>query len=503
MKKSLLILMIIGNTLFVSLRGLDSDSKKVLMHYMLWYGDSLATEDDSLRHWKLGHTYHPLIGSYNSNSWALVTYHALLSHSCGIDGIIANVKDEYDEVSFNKLIETIHGIYEYDNINFNYSVALSYDDQGITTTEVARNKFRYLRDSILPVYDNYLTYNDTAVVFIYNYPDAFLSAQDYRSAINDVFPDRTPKLCWNESQDTVMDYIDVTYSWVQPYAGIWDKENGTNWGKRYIEDYFWRINNIPQQNDSELLFGCAGVWPGFNDTSIVDPDWNQGRWMDRQNGFVYDSTWILRNNYNGILPVRWIIIETFNDWNEGTQIEPSVEHAYQYLDSTIKNINIFKQTDIAIDKNRYAAAIQIYDAGLLIEQSKRDSIQCYPIYKNAILRYIRDEFEQSMEMTDSILNNQCLTTTKINDVDDLIATIETFPNPADEVLTIKFINSEIKGIFDLKLLNTDGKVIRQLTFNKSMSTCQYHLDIRNMPAGVYYLVLKNEKYRYAHTVIVK
>jgi hypothetical protein len=81
---------------------------------------------------------------------------------------------------------------------------------------------------------------------------------------------------------------------------------------------------------SEKFF-AAGVWPGFNDTGV----WAWGeepkpRVLDRQNGKVYNETWSVALKYN----VPWVIIMTFNDWNEGTNVEPSLEFGYQYLNAT-------------------------------------------------------------------------------------------------------------------------------------------------------------------------
>ncbi|MCX6251542.1 MAG: hypothetical protein NTX61_12410 [Bacteroidetes bacterium] len=237
------------------------------MHYMLWYGDSLSTGNDSLRHWNYGYCYTPLIGRYNSKSWSLLNYHVLLSYSCGIDGIVANVLDAYDSLCFMKLLNAIRNIRNLDPIHFNYSFAISYDDQryGANDTIKLQHDLIFLRDSVFPFYNNYLTVNDTQAVFVFDYP-GHLSARQYKAALKYIIPGKTPKLCWNESEDEVMGSVDICYPWVQPYDQKWDTVNGREWGKRYVEDFFWRINNIPGQYNSSLLLGCSGVWPGFNDS---------------------------------------------------------------------------------------------------------------------------------------------------------------------------------------------------------------------------------------------
>ena len=45
---------------------------------------------------------------------------------------------------------------------------------------------------------------------------------------------------------------------------------------------------------------------------------------------VYRETWEAALECEA----RWVIIMTFNDWNEGTEVEPSFEYGYEYLDMT-------------------------------------------------------------------------------------------------------------------------------------------------------------------------
>jgi hypothetical protein len=54
------------------------------------------------------------------------------------------------------------------------------------------------------------------------------------------------------------------------------------------------------------------------------------RKYDRMNGKVYEEQWkvVLETNPD------MVMVTTFNDWNEGTEIEPSIEHGFKYMDIT-------------------------------------------------------------------------------------------------------------------------------------------------------------------------
>jgi len=68
----------------------------------------------------------------------------------------------------------------------------------------------------------------------------------------------------------------------------------------------------------------ATVMPGFNDTN------KPLLTIDRQNGTFYSLLWSIAK---ACLPEGYAIT-SFNEWQEGTEIEPSLEYGYQYIDLT-------------------------------------------------------------------------------------------------------------------------------------------------------------------------
>jgi hypothetical protein len=388
-----------------ALKPIPEQPKKVLIHYLGWFGDSLATNDNKLRHWNCGGAHNPLIGQYDSRSWSLLMYHILLSWSCGIDGMVINMKDEYDDQCLKKLIPTIKRIRNIDSLRFQYDFAISYDDQGFdkkSPLDTAITKFTYLRDDILPNTNNYLHYYDKPAVFVFNYSYAFLSANDYQNTINNLFPLKKPMLLWN-SLNGIEDstkYVDAYYPWVQPGEPNFGW-NGTNWGKPYL-NYFYEHINYLNTTSSKLNFTCGGVWPGFDERK--NNCWsNKTRLMERRNGVVYDSTWSFVHNYQQPLPLKWVVIETWNDWNEGTEIEPSKESGYQYIKSTIDHINTFKNLSISKDTCKFEAARKIYLAADMIEHQQRDSTIDYPLLLRAIKSLLLNNCNQAISAADSII----------------------------------------------------------------------------------------------------
>jgi len=73
----------------------------------------------------------------------------------------------------------------------------------------------------------------------------------------------------------------------------------------------------------------ATVVPGFNNTAVQ----NESRVIDRREGSYYDLYWLVAKACS---PDGYTIT-SFNEWHEGTEIEPSREYGYQYISLTWHN----------------------------------------------------------------------------------------------------------------------------------------------------------------------
>ena len=88
---------------------------------------------------------------------------------------------------------------------------------------------------------------------------------------------------------------------------------------------------------SENKIFVATVLPGYDDTEVRSP----GYIVERENGSYYASIWETARSSS---PDHYIVT-SFNEWHEGTEIEPSLEYGYEYIDLTS---NYMKGFDISI-----------------------------------------------------------------------------------------------------------------------------------------------------------
>lgn len=370
----------------------STTNKKVLVHYLPWFSQGAEG-----RHWSDGTPSEPLIGYYDSQSWATHLYHILLSSAVGIDGVVINVRTDYDQIAFEKFIESIDRI---DEIypDFEYDVSISYDDQD-ETFETANANFTKLKTEIIPNTKHYLHKENDPVIFIWNY-DGFLSSQDYRDIANKVFTEQTPILLKNELDlDAIPEkyVMSSIYPWIQGWA-----DNGSNWGEGYIN---WFYNTqIDFKLNKKIKFVTGAVWAGFDDRNVV---WGQNRWIDRKNGDTYNKLWGLINDTHAG-NIDWVILETWNDFNEGSELEPIAGAGnYHFMDLTADHIKTYKEESSLIDDEKwmYGAPVKIYQAAKLIEDGDREYNIFYPKLQKSIEHYLKTNGKKSYELAEEIITN--------------------------------------------------------------------------------------------------
>jgi hypothetical protein len=88
---------------------------------------------------------------------------------------------------------------------------------------------------------------------------------------------------------------------------------------------------------------------------------------------------------------------------------------------------------------------------------------------------IRDNF--------TILKN---TTIGVDEINDHSAVLNLFPNPANSLLNIKYVQNNRSGI-DIKIIDPLGKVVESI--HDSGNAIFTQVDIRHIPAGVYMVVV--------------
>ena len=269
---------------------------KLLAVYMPWFGDHV----------------HADVG-YSSNDPVVLRQQIQQARRMDISAFVVDWYGDsapFSDHNFALLQEAADGSH--------FQVALLYneaeDDSGQATDEAMAAMDKAYKSYIGPAALHraaYLTYDDRPMIFIFpkhGKVDWNLVAQhcsDWERPPLFLYKDEAPS-------QYAADFAG-SYAWVQPGKQGWTAD-GSNWGEQYLDDFY---RTMTSKHADKIAIGAA--WPGFNDSSAK---WGLNRHMQSRCGKTLDDTMrFYQHYYDASNPLRFLLIETWNDYEEGTAVE--------------------------------------------------------------------------------------------------------------------------------------------------------------------------------------
>ena len=124
------------------------------------------------------------------------------------------------------------------------------------------------------------------------------------------------------------------------------------------------------------------VIPGYDDTKIRKP----GLIVERYNTKLYRVQWEEAIKADP----HWILITSFNEWHEGSEIEPSLEHKRQYLDLTGEYAERFKSQKRSIRRQAASKGFSIEEKTRLRKKFGKLRIGVLPNADSMAFWWLRD-----------------------------------------------------------------------------------------------------------------
>jgi hypothetical protein len=268
--------------------------------------------------------YYPIIGPYDSRDPDVCEYHALLMKVAGIDGAIVDwdgFSSLYDYPLINLGTLKIFNALSAANLRF----AICYEDQSIAqqinngwiTPAQAVGQAQFDMTYVLDHWANkpaYLTLNGKPVILNFG-PQYFYAESDWTSILS-VFSTGAQFFPLNFRLGTVA-------AGAFPWPPMWLSAGGVLAPEaldQYLDDFYAGAATWPS------VVGCAV--PGFHDIyqeAGVQPSYG---YLDARGGLTFSET--MDRALLAHSPVVQLV--TWNDFNEGTNIEPTQEYGYQYLE---------------------------------------------------------------------------------------------------------------------------------------------------------------------------
>ena len=159
------------------------------------------------------------------------------------------------------------------------------------------------------------------VLFLYLQALRDLPARDWRAAagraflIGDVSPRETSDFAaWAPFMDGLHVYVLAPYlkGMTPPQMAAWADRTYPTWRRMAGDKLF-----------------CATVIPGFDDTRVPGRPTPRPT-VGRFDGATYTTLWDSAIRHDA----DWVLVTSFNEWHEGSEIEPSREYGDRYLTLT-------------------------------------------------------------------------------------------------------------------------------------------------------------------------
>ncbi len=202
-----------------------------------------------------------------------------------------------------------------------FKVALMYDEDDAdpaSETDAVISDLQYAYDHYIgpratAPREGYLAFQGRPLIFIFP-KGGHTDWSRVRQTVNSW--EDPPLLIMKDIRPDLANDFDGFYAWVNPGKEGW-QANGSNWGETYLDNFY---KTMVADYPNKIAVGAA--WPGFNDSKA---SWSQNRKMDYRCGRTFNDTLrLFRRYYDQQRPLPFLMIETWNDYEEGTAIEHGV-----------------------------------------------------------------------------------------------------------------------------------------------------------------------------------
>jgi hypothetical protein len=260
-----------------------------------------------------GHPQHVSVG-YNSRDPAVIK--SQIRHAQAM-GISAFVVDWYGDRE--PFIDQSYATMQKIAAKSKFRVAMMYDetDREVGATDQAISDFTMFHDAYLapnsPGHEAYLTYQGRPVIFIFP-KGLHTDWSKVRAAVSSWKP--APLLINEGPPGANVDPFDGFYAWIDAGNKSW-AQDGSNWGEQSLSNFYEIMRD---KHPDKIIVG--GAWAEFNDEKA---SWGLNRHIAARCGQTFKDTFnFWRRDFPADQPIPFIMIETWNDYEEGSAIERGI-----------------------------------------------------------------------------------------------------------------------------------------------------------------------------------
>lgn len=303
----------------------------VLAFYYPWYG----TPDGPTgfwRHWDegghnpnvvvdgkrdIGAAHYPINGPYDSKDKRVISWHFKLAEEHGVDGFIVSWWGfkTFEDETFDIMLKVAEEANASVKLTIYYEIVHGGREKAIEDIE------RILKD--YGSREAFLKVQGYPVIFIYSRALRQLGYENWEYIVKKIRHDGFEALLVADSFDEQAAEI---FDGIHIYNPVTKLCRGEN-----LRDVYINARRIASKHG--VIFSATTL-PGYDDTFIRRP----GLAYPRESGNTYKRTWEAVHESNA----DWALICSWNEWHEGSEIEPSLEFGDLYLKITAENSRKFK-----------------------------------------------------------------------------------------------------------------------------------------------------------------
>jgi hypothetical protein len=307
------------------------------VYYYPWYGPT-----EGMHEWD-GHYVRdyliprqpPMLGHYSNRDPGIIRQHLNWMKTCGIDFMVMSWwgKESREDIT---LRDHILGELADTTIKFSvyYESAMLGLDQGQILIDESNEgllvaDFNYIADTYFE-HPNYLRINDKPVIFIYlsgiysgNFKQAFTRVRNEISAKGFQVFLVGDEVGWGEISLSHMEFLDAVSPYIVLPRQIKQGEYPGNGD--FFADLSVQAGKWEKAAGSMGKFVIPSVIPGFNNRSVSGSGFAVPRQTDEGGG----GTSMLEEYIKVMLPFvepqhKIVMITSWNEWHEDTQVEPTI-----------------------------------------------------------------------------------------------------------------------------------------------------------------------------------
>ncbi len=285
-----------GNVSKLPIRSLlyPNASTIILVRFMPWFGDR--------SHKQFG---------YRSDDGNQIRRQVEDMRSRGIDGTVVDWYGRHEQFK-NHVTDTLLRESEQQGLKFAISVdsgALKdCQKSGCDVTSEMISDLRYVADH----YERspaYLRFNGRPLVTFFGLEKSSIDWNRVRSQVPG-----NPLLLFRNSGAFDLPFSDGAYSWLAPETVGADNPKAI----KYLEHF----NQVARRHADKFVM--ASAYKGFDDSLA---GWGKGRKIEQDCGWTWLETFSVQaHDYDSGHPLPALIIPTWNDWEEGTEIESGIDN---------------------------------------------------------------------------------------------------------------------------------------------------------------------------------